>query len=164
MKERAPRFGVILPARARWGGAWVAATVRNVSERGLMLRTPNPPAPGTYVELQFGGMLVMARSVWTRGDTCGLKSQDRLNISALRGTPVPAGGPATARTPVASQGARRASARELAERSQRMSSLFQYLTFAAIAVAVAGTLGVEVFHTLSAPMNVIESKMKQDTP
>ena len=33
----------MLPARVRWDGRWVAASIRNISSRGLMLRTGTPP-------------------------------------------------------------------------------------------------------------------------
>lgn len=124
-----------------------------------MLRTAAPPKPGTYVEIQLGSGVVAARAMWVADQSCGLRSQDKLNVAALRGTR--AGAASEAKAPAAPVQRPRASvsAHERAERSRQLSSLTQYATLAVVGMAAALSLGWEVFQVLSAPVNVIEAKL-----
>lgn len=156
MKAREERFGVLIPARIRWDGKWAAASVRNISSRGLMLRTATPPSPGTYVEIQINSGVVAARTVWAAEQSCGLRSQERLNVAALCGTRT---GTAVEQSRPAAGVARPGTRLGTNDRSRHLSSLMQYLTLAAVGTGAAFSLGWEVYQVLSAPVNVIEAKL-----
>jgi hypothetical protein len=161
MKSREPRHRVLIQARLRWEGRWVAASVGNVSSRGLMLRTASPPPAGTHVEIQLPIGTVVARSMWTNQQSCGLRSQNVLDVAALRGTR--RGEAEVKAAAVASDYAklRRSGVglRERAERSKRLSSLVQFVTVVAVSVCAAGSLGWEVYNILSAPAKAIEARI-----
>jgi len=136
------------------------ASIRNVSGRGMMLRMPQPPRPGTYVEIEAGTSAVAARAVWTAGQSCGLHSRERFDLTSFgktRGRPVLRTAPQPQSRPVQ----RRLTIEQKADRSRQHSSLMQYLTFAAVGIAAATSLGWEVYHVLSAPMSAIHSKLGQ---
>lgn len=154
MKTREPRIKVILPARLRWEGRWVTATIRNLSSRGLMVAAPAPPPPGTYVEVQVASQVITARTVWTQEQLCGLLAQGRLDVGQL------CGGSGTRPTPDFDRRATpRASVRQQADNSRQLASLFQYAVAVAFALTAAGSVGWEVYKTLSAPMTAIEAKL-----
>lgn len=164
MKQREQRYQVQIPARMRWDGKWVVASIRNISTRGMMLRTTAPPPPGTYVEIQMNAGAVTARSVWTFEQACGLRTQDKLDVGALRGSR--AGGSTIARihpqTAAAQSAIRRPISRgaeEEAARSRRFAAMFQFCMVVAVGVAAAGSLAYEAFHILSAPVTRIEEKL-----
>lgn len=161
MKQREARLNVLIPSRIRWDGRWIPATVRNISAHGVALRLPQPPRPGTYVEIQVGPVSVAARTVWAGDQACGLHSREafdltalsaaRANNSAVRISPSDGQQPARYRPSL--------SAREQHERSQAMASLFQYAFFAAVVFAAAMGAGWEVYQTLSAPIQNIQSAL-----
>lgn len=133
------------------------ASVRNISAHGMMLRMPAPPVAGTYVEVEAGAIAVAARIVWALGQSCGLRSRDRFDLSSLnagRGRPTIQMAAIPARTHQT-----RPVHRDDAERSRQISSLIQYLTFAALAVAAAGSLAYEVHQVLRAPFAAVEQKL-----
>ena len=151
MKAREQRTKVILPARVRWEGRWVSATVRNMSSGGLMIAASVPPPPGTYVEVQIAEQTIAARAMWTQQQFCGLRAQGKLDVARLCGTP----GPRAAATPD-----RRGTPREdRADRSRQFASLFQYCVALVFAVGAAGSLGWEVFNIISAPLTAIGHKL-----
>ena len=163
MKQREQRHQVLIPARVRWDGRWVAASIRNISSRGLMLRTQLPPPPGTYVEIQLGSGAIAARSVWTFDQACGLRSQDKLDVNALRGSRA---GPVEPRMSAAAAEARSQirrpvvrNAQEQAARSERLSSLMQFFTVVAVGVGAASSIAYEAYQILSVPVAQIEERM-----
>jgi len=124
----------------------------------MMLRIPIPPSPGTYVEIQLNDNVITARTVWAAEQSCGVQTQAKIDMGAIRGTrdAAPTGGASPAR--VARAPVRLSSADDIA-RSRRNSSLMQYLTFVLVGTAAASSLGWEVYQTLSAPMHAIETKL-----
>ena len=163
MKQREQRHQVVIPARVRWEGRWVPASIRNISSKGLMLRTTVPPPTGTYVEIQLGSGAITARSMWTLDQFCGLRSQDRLDVMALRGSRGSKADASAAAVRSAPSPMRRPTGRnaqEQAELSKRLSALVQFVTVVAVGVGAAGSLGWEVYQILSAPMAAIEHRMQ----
>lgn len=160
MKTREDRLNVLIPARIRWDGRWLPASVRNVSAHGMLLRLPNPPKTGAFVELEVGSATVTARAMWVAGQTCGLKSREQFDLSAF-------GGGRTAptlalATPHQARVLRRAPSQlEREEHSRKLASLFQFLTLAIVATFAAVGLGMEVYQTLSAPMDKVHAALEQ---
>lgn len=147
----------MLPARMRWDGAWRTASVRNVSAHGLQLSGPLLPPPGTYVELLIGAETIVARAVWSIDQACGLRARSPVNFGGLRERRSAAaaananaefGRRADDRTP-------RVDHHALAERSRAVSYAIQYVIAAAVATLLAGSIGWEVYRTLSAPLSAV---------
>ena len=164
MRQREQRHPVLIPARVRWDGRWVAASIRNISSRGMMLRTGTPPPPGTYVEIQLNAGAITARSMWTFDQACGLRTQDRIDVNALKGTRGAApdlkasAAVAEARSQIRRPVAR--SAQEVEARSQRLSSLFQFFTIVAVGLSAAGSVAWEAYQILSVPVARIQEHMQ----
>ena len=162
MKAREPRTKVLLPARMRWEGPWVAASVRNLSGHGMMLCSAAVPPIGTYVEVQVASQTITARAVWSADHTCGLLSRERLEVSRFLAPQSAGRRSAAAVDPMrAAWRHEHNDPRKSAERNRTISNLFQYCTAGLVAAAVAGSLGWEVYKTLSAPMSVIQSNLVQ---
>lgn len=161
MKPRETRHGVSLPARLRWQGHWLSASVHNISAHGLLLTLPEPPKPGTYVEIYLGAAHVVARSIWTAGQFCGLRSRETFDLSGILGNRGPGRIALANRAPAQAPARRRPSVSEPEEASRRMASLFQYATFTLVAVTAASTIAWEVYKTLSAPMDAIHGALDE---
>jgi hypothetical protein len=166
MKNREPRFRVMLPARLRWDGDWVAGSVRNVSSHGLMLCSPQVPPPGSYVELCVGGETITARAVWADDQLCGLRTRTPIDFERLR---APAASADRRSDLVAFGSAVRDSAhqpdrRRAPEHSRHLSYAFQYLTASIVATIAAGSIGWEVYQTLAAPLSAVTQSMAGAPP
>ncbi len=158
MIEREKRYPIVIPARIRWNGRWVAASIRDISTKGVMLRAESPPSPGTYVEIQLASGVLVGRAIWCQDRSCGLRLQSRLDVAALLGTRGDTDAVATdAATASASPRLRteRARLRAKAERSRQIGSIMQFAIVAVVGVSAAGTIGWEVYKTLSVPMAAI---------
>ncbi len=151
-----------MPARMRWDGAWLPASIRNISRHGVELDIPNPPRAGTYVELQIGKATLAARMIWTASPACGLRLGEALDLSTLNASGGTIGiksvtRPASAR--LQAQPVQRSHA-EQHEHSRRMASLIQYVTFVVIILSAATGLGWEVYQTLSSPVLALDTAFK----
>ena len=80
---------VMLPARLRIAGAWTDVRIRNVSSRGMLLETVNPPLPGCYVEVARGRYRYTARVAWAEGNLCGIHIDGKIQVAALTGSAMP---------------------------------------------------------------------------
>lgn len=72
-----------VPARVRLGARWGDACILNVSARGLLIHTPEPPKRGSYVELRRGDQVIIGRVMWSSGSRAGLRAQDRVPVEAI---------------------------------------------------------------------------------
>ena len=161
MTPREPRYETVLPAKIRWDARWLPSTIRNVSTRGLMLRMPGPPPPGTYVEVQTPVGVLVARAMWTLNQSCGLRLQDRLDVQAIlsgrNSTPR-----ATSTAKPASVWAPRRQHIDIgarAERSKRLGALMQFTIVVGVGSCAAGSIAWEVYKTMSAPLTAIGKQM-----
>ena len=93
MKAREPRRKVMLKARMRLGAAWRDACILDMSTRGLMIQTQDPPPGGSYLELRRGRHVIVARVMWTRDRRAGLRAQDPLPTEAIIAEPDHSAGP-----------------------------------------------------------------------
>ena len=161
MNKRDPRMSVFLPARARWDGPWVNGSIQNVSRSGLLFTTEAPPPRGTYVELIVGNLTITARAMWNHGGAVGLKARNPIDFELLRERRAAnAGQSASASFNGPDRRAPRQPDRHRQEeRSRELGNLMQYVTFALIAMAVAGGMGWEIYQTLSAPASKISLAM-----
>jgi hypothetical protein len=141
----------------RCDSGWIPASVRNISSRGMMLRIKTPLPKGTYVDIELAGRLVTGRVAWSNDNSCGFQLQDRIEVASFRG--VRAKAAAAAQSSSEARPVARLSAEQISERSRRASSLFQYLIFAAVGLSAASLLAVEAYKVLSAPLEVVKSKL-----
>lgn len=140
LKPREERVPVAIRARMRTDCGWGDVVIGNVSSRGLMLRTPEPPAGLTYIEVRYQTVVIVGRIVWTNGLHCGVRTQDSVDIPALL-SPRPGSRPKrgedrrrrTRRDPAPAL--RRPSSGEMLAHSRRLARLFE---FGAVGLLVAG--------------------------
>jgi hypothetical protein len=142
---RAQRRKVLIRARLRAGGLPMDVCIRDVSARGLLAQASAPPPRGTYVEIDCGRWLIVARVIWRKDRRFGLESRERIDVQAL------AGGPAAepALTGPARRPARGGAAR--AEAGRMFAGTMQFAVIAAFAVALVAALGATAYETLSRP-------------
>jgi hypothetical protein len=163
MTPREPRRKVLAQARMRRGSIWEDVCIRNVSSRGLLLRTESPPEPGTYVEIRRLSQIIVGRSVWRHGQDFGIRTQDVVDVSAIltdaewsgTGSPVPGVPHQVERR---SDPQRRAGA-DVAwqfERSRQLSSAIQFLIVAAVGLAAAGFAAGMAYELLSQPLDAVQ--------
>lgn len=160
-RPREDRITVLIPSRMRLGAQWVDIVIHNVSSRGLMAGCDTPPAPGSYVEIRRGTLVIVGRVAWSKARFFGLRSQDRLSVQGLVNEPRLASRPQQVKE--TSQGERRAD-RRLAheakmargvERSRAFSSAFQFVVIVLAGVAIAGLAAHSVYGMLSRPAEAI---------
>lgn len=159
MKEREPRQRVFVKARMRLGSDWSDVSIQNVSSRGLMARADTPPRPGAYIEIRKAAVVIVARAVWVKGQTFGVRTQDRLDIDGLLQSAAAqlkqaAGGSAVQqerRDPkrIESDLAARA------ERSRAMSRWLQFVVFTGAVASAAWFLSSASSEAFAAPLDTI---------
>ena len=71
------------------GNAWCDASILNISSRGLLLRTTNPPLGGAYVDVRRGNHVIVGRVIWANAHQFGVRTQDKLAIDSLVGNNSP---------------------------------------------------------------------------
>lgn len=151
---RDPRTTVRLTVRIRADGGWLDATVHNVSQRGMMVRSQYPLRRNQFVEIARGHTRVIGRIVWTTDSACGLRAQDIIDIGALLGQP------AATRTALREDSARREGGSFAAlampyrvDASRRLARGFE---FTAVVAAIAVTVTLTIDETLDAASEPIE--------
>jgi hypothetical protein len=162
MKPREPRRTVLIQARMRTGAFWSDIVIHNVSSRGLMVQTEQPPEPGTYVEIRRGAQVIIGRSVWRTVRNFGVLTQDRIDIEAvIKGPELPA-----AQRPTTLQPERRADPQRQmsdvayrAARSRQTSALLQYIVIGVVSIVAAGFAASEVYALLTRPLTTISSHL-----
>ena len=93
MKPREPRTKVMIKARMRVGSAWHDTCILDLSSRGLMIQSSDPPPGGSYLELRRGRHVIIARVMWSHGRRSGLRAQDVLSTQAIIAEPDQSAGP-----------------------------------------------------------------------
>jgi hypothetical protein len=83
VKPREPRRKVLIKARMRVAGGWDDAVILNMSSRGLLIQSRQPPVRGSYVEVRRGAHVIVARAVWTDSNRFGALTQDLIPLDAV---------------------------------------------------------------------------------
>ncbi len=166
MKNRENRRNVFLKARMRNAEGWRDVCIRNVSSRGLMIETLDPPPPrGTHVEVRRGDQTIIARVMWTKGQRCGAYAQDRIGVEALmEERDLSAANYAATAKADPSFERRRPRTRppagaiaHAADRARWWGRAGEFATFAAIGVVLAGAVFAVAGKTLSEPLAHVSS-------
>lgn len=167
-RPRETRIPVHIPSRMRSGAEWMDACIRNVSSRGLLLESENPPAPGTYVDLRRGSQIVIGRVVWRKDRLFGVRAQDRIEIDALLNEPRlarPAAKPETTAKPERRSKSRADTDRDVArqlERSRQLSSAIQFAFIAVAGISASSIIAAEAYKVLIQPIAKIDAALSSN--
>ncbi len=149
IKQREPRRQVLVKARMRVGSDWRDVSIRNVSSRGMMLASDDPPPPGAYIEIRKTFMTIVARAVWVRDGFFGIRTQDDVDFDELmenaKGPPV-GWKPGTDRR-AADRAAQHRPA-DTAERGRQFARAFQFVAVIGAVIGAAGLLAHSLWSTL----------------
>lgn len=152
-RSRAVRTSVVVRCRMKTDAGWTDATIHNVSERGLMASTDEPPKAASYVDIRRGTLVIVGRVVWVRGRRFGVRTQDRIRASDLVNEPVVRHRP-SADTPCDERRGPSHPDRRIARRSEasrRFASWFQTVAVTLVGCGLAALLAVEAYRTLARP-------------
>lgn len=161
MKAREPRKRVATQARMRTNAGWSDVVIRDISSRGLGLRSSRAPARGDYIELGRQQHRLVGRVVWSDGECFGVVLSDAIAVDeVLSSTPAPRRGSEDRRLrPRHRESLRdlqdqRFAVISLAENSRYLSRMMNFVAVAAIAcmgAALAAELAGSVLsHTMYA--------------
>lgn len=161
MKSREPRRKVMLKARMRVASAWHDACILNLSSRGLMLQTSNPPVRNSYLEIRRGPHVIVARVMWAKGQRVGLLAQDPLPVEAIvTQEAVPERG--VCAKPVERRRVPRGTT-DRAEANRRWGQRLQYLVIALAGACAAVIAAVEAREALASPMDAVAATLRSRT-
>ena len=165
MKAREERRNVLIQARMRIDGKWADVRIRNVSSRGLLLQSAEPPPRGSYIEIFKARHTIVARVVWAGNKQFGIHTRERLDVGALIGEAAP---PSPTTSPDAPSGTeRQADPRRLTaegvtqrlERSHRISKAVEFGAVVACGVIAAVIMVSTVYETLSLPFQKVSRSL-----
>ena len=156
-RTREQRRTVALTARLRSDDGWYDVTIGNVSSRGMMLRGRALPAKGEFIEIRQRSVVVIGRVVWSQGASCGVRTQDKVDIPALLS-------PSATRPPAANLERRRAprpakmthpgvAIARRAEASRRFARIFDWSIVAVGGALLAAALTDAAYSALRQPMD-----------
>lgn len=152
--RRTVRIGV----RVRTEAGWTNATVRNLSERGMMLDSPHPLPRNQFVEIARGRCRVVGRIVWSDDAACGLRAQDAIDIAGLLSGPQAASAQRENDRRAGDRAARPAPADAMAAHPDRARRIGRALQFGVVlaGIACAATIAVgSVLEVLGSPLEQI---------
>ena len=79
-----PRVELRCHVGMKWGASLAAATLRNISARGLQVEGDDLPPRDTFVSLFIDGLVVPAGEVvWRKGNLAGIELMEELRWSSL---------------------------------------------------------------------------------
>ena len=79
-----PRVELCCHVGMKWGASLAAATLRNISARGLQVEGDDLPPRETFVSLFIDGLIVPAGEVvWRKGDLAGIELMEELRWSSI---------------------------------------------------------------------------------
>ena len=79
-----PRVELRCHVGMKWGASLAAATLRNISARGLQVEGDDLPPRDTFVSLFIDGLVVPGGEVvWRKGDLAGIELMEELRWSSL---------------------------------------------------------------------------------
>lgn len=83
-RRRMPRVELRCHVGMKWGSSLAAATLRNISARGLQVEGDDLPPRDTFVSLFIDGLNVPAGEVvWRKGELAGIELMEELSWSSI---------------------------------------------------------------------------------
>ena len=157
MKPREQRRKVMISARIQTGARWQDACILDISSKGLLVHTSDPPERGSYLELRRGAHVIVARVMWSGPQRCGLRSQDPLPVELL----VSGADPAAAQAPPGERERRRAQRHVVkAEQSRSRGRAFEFAIVAMGGAACAGSAMILVQDVLARPLAAVQAVLE----
>lgn len=153
----------MIRARVRMDSCWSDACILNLSKRGMLVRAPQVPARGSYLEIRRGAHFIVARVVWSSPDRFGVHTQDPVPAEELIRDP---DGP----LPPAKPGEvgfseRRAQSRpreEKHEASRRKGRAMEFGVSIAIGAIGALLIGESIGGTFAVPLDLAQAALAAD--
>ena len=79
-----PRVELRCPVGLKWGASVAAASLRNISARGLQIEGEGLPPRDTFVSIFIDGLVMPAGEVvWSKGNVAGIELIDELSWSSI---------------------------------------------------------------------------------
>jgi hypothetical protein len=150
-RQREPRHDVQLRARMQADGPFIDVSIRNISSRGMLLESPNPPRVGEYVEL-FGTVTAVGRVVWKDENSFGISTRDRVNVPLILGRPE--GRPERAQ-PQLKSSIRKKDYAEAAEGSRRLGRAMDFAVIALATASFGAFFALLAYGVLSQPLDAL---------
>ncbi|SFO03675.1 PilZ domain-containing protein [Sphingomonas sp. OK281] len=146
-----------VPCRMNVTGRWSDAHIHDVSDKGMLVSSIEPPAIGTYVDIRRGTLVIIGRVVWSGGRRFGVRTQDPVSLAALLSEPVLDSRPASTdrRSLKREQAARRHS--EQADRNRHRASLFQFICLTIIGLGIACFSASYCYRALAVPLGSVSN-------
>jgi len=160
MKAREQRKRVTTPARMRTDSGWSDVTIRDISSRGMGLRSSRAPRRGDYIELCRHHHRLVGRVMWSDGERFGILLSDPIVVDELLSSrPRPRGKADDRRLQprhaAALRGDSRVAVVSLAENSRHASRMMNFVAVAAIACIGAAFAANLAESVLSQAMNAV---------
>ena len=141
-----------VPCRINVGGKWSSGCIHELSDKGMLVSSSEPPPLGTYVDIRRGTLVIIGRVVWTGGNRFGVRTQDPISLATLLSEPVLQHRPkAIDRRSVS----RADTTRRIAERSvqsRHRSSTVEFICIAILGASVAGFAAISSYRALATPL------------
>jgi len=158
LSERKPRRNVWLKAHLRDERGWNDVVVGNISERGVMLKGRALPSRGSFVEIQYAGLLIVGQVRWSSGSRCGVRTQDVVCISGISDDLIEV----PKQTKPGALPIPHMTNPEAAVQRSRAIARATNATLALLATLAAGALLAEsVARSLGTPLEQVSARMKQ---
>ncbi|MFA5989153.1 MAG: hypothetical protein WC803_06045 [Sphingomonas sp.] len=157
MIKRECRTKTFLTARMRHGAQWLDVAIHNVSLHGMLVWAGKPPDPGSYIEIRKSTLVIVARTIWAKGNFFGVRTQDGVNIPALLGTKSPA---------VKNGFERRAAPRHKPgiaaqhDQNRQLAAKIEFLLLIAGIVAIGLIAASQVYTIMAQPLQTIATALE----
>ncbi len=83
LRKRSPRKKVRLSGRMRADYDWIDLSIRDISKKGLMAESADPPDRGHYIEIRRFEQILIGRVVWRNGNRFGVMLSDEIDFDAV---------------------------------------------------------------------------------
>lgn len=147
---------MLLKARMRTEAGWGDACILNISSRGLLIYAARAAEQGNTIEVRQGEHVIRARVVWREGARVGLHADELLPVETILSR---ANAPELRLTADASRRTDRRQRRRSHDESRIRARLFEFATFAVIAVCVGATAFSLVSEALARPLAQVRSAL-----
>lgn len=147
------RTTAILRAELRDGGPERAASVLDLSSRGLMATASPPPKRGTYVEIIVGRHSLVGQVQWCEANRFGVRLRERVDVLAVIGNEA---GPTVLAKARAARGKPSVEARLALSRQVAQGFTYGLLIAAAVGAAV---LAADLVRTSLSPLQQVSAAL-----
>ena len=154
LKPREERRKVLVSARMRCGVSWQDVCIVDIASRGVGVQAVSPPERGEYVEIRWGGHVIIGQVVWASQHRFGLQVQGPLPVSSIvsRRDRVADVAPAEDRCA-------RAMHRRKHEASRHHGQLMEFAFIALAGLFAVASVGMIMWEAFATPIATISSTL-----